>query len=149
VVAIGEREHSRASGPADRRQRNVRGRGDTRNQQPRIRLQALPAHEHQSSADAKRATQIGERHHGIVDEHHAESTDDRVESFGCEYMTSGIVGNELDVGHTGHTGTLSSDGEHRLGHVNPDRRGREPRRVDRGRTAAASDIEHHLARREL
>ena len=64
-------------------------------------------------------------------------------------MTTGVIGDELDVGHTGDTGTLLSDGEHRYGQIDPDRGGRESRCADRGRAATATDIEHRFVGSEL
>ena len=117
-----------------------------RHDDPRVELRLPPRGEGDPSAGAKAAPQIGESGRGIGEEHDAEAGDDEIGRARLRRMHGGVGADEA---HGQAGGALASPGQHHLRDVDPDdlaARGDLPGEIDRGRAAAAADVDDPLAR---
>jgi hypothetical protein len=66
--------------------------------QPLVRAKTLPGDERGAAAGAERASDVGERPHGVVEEHQSELADEEIERAGDEVVSLCIGDHELRVG---------------------------------------------------
>ena len=116
AVGVGQAEHS-GDVLGDRRELPTERERRARHRHPLVARVRLPGDDREPAAGHGGAGEVGERGHGIAEEHHAEAADDHVE----EGVGEGV---DLRVGlFEGHVGepvgrrALARPGEHRPGEV--------------------------------
>ena len=121
--------------------------GEGGHEHPRVVGQLCPHRAGQPPSRAQRAPDVGERSHGVREEHDAEPRVDRVE-VAAERLCLSVGGYEANVGDVSRRGPAGRSRDHRRRDVDADdiaSGGHSGGQIHRARSRTASNIEHLLA----
>jgi hypothetical protein len=114
--------------------------------QPLVRGEVLPRDERGPGAGAKRASDVGERPHGVVEEHQSELADEEIERTGGEVVSLCIGDHELRVGDRCRPRSAPGQLHEGLRQVDADDAFGTGGRGQRRRARAAANVEHDPVR---
>ena len=143
---IGERERIGSRGTGGCRSPGS-GQGVADSDAPLVALVRLPHHHHQPSGRAQRPPDVGERGHGVTEEHRAEPADGQVEALLRKGVDLRVGALEGDVAYPLRLGELAGPLDGGFGDVDPERAAgpRQARGLAGGLPEPASDVQDLLA----
>ena len=145
VVRLGEREHARsARQPAELGQLDVLTDRIRDERQPLVRGETLPGHECGPAPGTQRPSDVGERRHGVVEEHQPELADDQIERAGVELVSLRVSDHELGVADPRVLRATPCQFDERLRKVDTGDASGAGGGGQRRRARSAADIEHHV-----
>jgi hypothetical protein len=114
--------------------------------QPLVGVKSLPTDERGTAVGGERVSDVGERSHGLVEEHQSELADQEIERAGDEVVSLCVSDYELRVGDPCNPRSASCQLHERLRLVDADDAFGAGGRGKRRRARPTADIEHDLVR---